>query len=272
MIALRLAAVVAALVTITLNAHHGFKASQVFEYAVLFAALNAALDVAKCSCLAGMHQAWRLSRYPAALLLFLLFWPLFLNSLWCGLSEVAISRAGEIEQHVAASQIRARAEVDYQRLIGEMATMKASPTFAASAACALPKSQTAREYCSKLAALQTSIAGISAELDRTHIKDPEPQLTLVAQLTGWELPQLQLGVALWPVLLAELVGSVGFYLGAGGTPGRIGRNKWALWLSLPPKHAPAAKNDPEPRVGGLETPLKVAVGRPMIGDSDWVIP
>lgn len=239
MIALRLAAVVAALVTIILNAHHGFKSSVIVEYAVLFATLNASFDLAKCSCLVGMGRAWQQGHRLTALLLLALFVPLFANSLWCGVSEVVTSRAADTGKTTVANEARARAEADHPRLTAELATMQASPTFAASAGCALPKSQTARDYCAKVEATKTALAIADQQLTAITPTDPEPQFTLAASLTGWSLPSLKLTQALSLVVLAELVGSVGFYLSSQINSKASGKAAGRRWFA---QHAKPAKN------------------------------
>jgi len=210
---LTLAAGVAAIVTIALNAHHGFRSSPVLHYAVLFATLNAALDIAKCSCLVGMGKAWAAGRPLSSVALFVLFIPLFINSLWCGVSEITISRGGTATQHVADTQTRARAEAEHARLAAELATMQANATFTATAACALPKSSQAKAFCTRIDDTKAALTRIEAQLAAPAPTDPQPHLSLVQKLTGLGLPTLQFADALKLVVLAEIVGSIGFYLG-----------------------------------------------------------
>lgn len=212
MITLRLAALVAALVTITLNAHNGFKSTTIFEYAVLFAVLFAALDIAKCSCLVGMRLAWQGSQPFATLLLFLLFWPLLINSLWCGLSEVTISRAKGADLSQAQNDARARTRADQERVSRELAAMEANQTFSQSAGCALPKGRDARTFCTTYKTTKSALSAANRQLTSITPTNPYPQLTLLAELTGYDMASIAFSAALWPVLLAELLGSVGFYL------------------------------------------------------------
>lgn len=210
---LTISASVAAIVTVMLNAHHGYQSTAVFHYAVVFATLNGALDIAKCSCLIGMGKAWNAGRPFSAIALLLLFVPLFLNSLWCGVSEVTISRTTGTTQHVVDTQTRTRTEAEHTRLTAELATMQNNPTFTATAACALPKSNQAKAFCGKVADTKAALTRINAQLSAPAVADPQPQLTLLGTLTGLGLPTLQFADALKLVVLAELVGSVGFYLG-----------------------------------------------------------
>lgn len=62
------------------------------EYAILFAVLYGTLDLAKVSILVAAVYAWRVRAYSTALLCVLLFPPLFANSVWNALSQVAITR------------------------------------------------------------------------------------------------------------------------------------------------------------------------------------
>jgi hypothetical protein len=212
MMILRFSAIVAACLTIILNASYGFNATPIFAYAVLFAVLNATLDLAKCSCLVGMSRAWHNGRRIAAVLLFLLFWPLLANSLWCGLSEIAIVRAegkaGRDRDNAKAKRLIAEQE----RLTNDLRILQANPIFKDTAACALPKTKSARALCADVEATQASLKELDGKLSTTTIQDAQPQLTWLAEMTGWPLPHVQFGLALWPVFLAELVGSLGFYL------------------------------------------------------------
>lgn len=276
MIALRLAAIVAALVTITLNAHHGYKSSVVVEYAVLFATLNATLDLAKCSCLVGMGKAWQQRRPITALLLLALFLPLFANSLWCGVAEVVTSRAADTGHTVVANQTRARAEADHTRLTAELATMQASPTFTASAGCALPKSQTARDYCAKVDATKAALTRTSQPLTAITPTDPEPQFSLTAALTGWSLASLKLTQALSLVVLAELVGSVGFYLSSRINSKGVGKPVERRWFSRRAKPAKSAETTPTASPEALAITLNGVTpainAKPAAPQLTWTIP
>ena len=214
MIVLRLAAFVAALVTITLNAHHGFISAKTLEYAILFAVLYGTLDVAKVSVLVAAVYAWRVRAYVTALLCLLLFPPLFLNSVWNALSQVAITRdAGKADQ-VAAAQTRTRTEAEHARLTAELAVLQESPTFKATAACTQPKTRDARATCQRVQATTDALALISRELSDTTPTDPQPHITLLASVLGIGPAPIQFTAALVPVLLAEIVGSLGFTIAA----------------------------------------------------------
>lgn len=212
MIILRLAALVAACLTIILNATYGFNSTPVFAYAVLFAVLNATLDVAKCSCLVGMSRAWHSGRRIAAVLLFLLFWPLLANSLWCGLSEMAIARSEGVAGRNRDNANAERLIAQHEQLTNQLRILQTNPLFKDTAACALPKTKSARALCEDVKATQASLRELDGKLSTTTIQDAQPQVNWLAEMTGWSLPQVQFGLALWPVFLAELVGSLGFYL------------------------------------------------------------
>ncbi len=244
MIALRLASVVAALVTITLNAAYGFKTSTVLEYAILFAALNAALDVAKCACLAGAARAWHDGQAIAAAILFILFWPLLANSLWCGLSEVAHNRAAEQHYFAADTQSRAIAAADHARASAELADLEKSAPYKSSTACVLPKTQRERTLCAQHAEVAKRLGKASTILTQPQQTDPSPQLTLLATWTGFDMATLLLATALWPIALAELTGSVGFYL---TTRSDRTERRWNRFRPRkPPNSKPTPENAPNP--------------------------
>lgn len=245
MMALRIASFVAAAVTITLNAVYGFKTSTVLHYAILFATLNAALDIAKCACLVGASRAWQTGQPVAAVLLFLMFWPLLANSLWCGLSEVAFNRSAEQSQFNADDGARTRAAATHRRAAAELERLEASPLYKSSTACALPKTQRERALCTSHASAKSERAGADATLTTKPAADPAPQITLLATWTGYDLATLLLATALWPIALAELCGSIGFYLSA--SPDRTGRRWNRFWKKNDAHQPPAPKTPPKPQ-------------------------
>jgi hypothetical protein len=249
MIVFRIAAMVAALVTVTLNAAYGFKTSTVLEYAILFAALNAALDIAKCSCLVGASRAWQARQWLPATLLFLLFWPLLANSLWCGLSEVTVNRAAESTRYTTDIQSRQIATADHKRASDELTDLETSQPYRSSTACALPRTSRERTLCEKHADATMRLRQAGDTLAHQPAHDPAPQISLLASLTGFELPALLLAAAFWPVALAELCGSVGFYLTS--RRGRTGRRSDhfeetspALLVTTPETVPPAPSRQP----------------------------
>lgn len=245
MIMLRAASLVAALVTITLNATYGFKTSAVLEYAILFSALNAALDVAKCGCLAGASRAWRNRQPVGALLLFLLFWPLLANSLWCGLSEVAFNRASEQHHFETDTQARTLALAAHKRATAALADLEASPLYEDSTACALPKTNRQRTLCNKHSEITADLHAAADAIARQPANDPAPQITLLASWTGYDLSFLLLAAALWPVALAELCGSIGFYLAAQGSD-RTERPLKRFWETKRKTPPPTQQTPPKP--------------------------
>ncbi|HRD74674.1 MAG TPA: hypothetical protein PK264_01865 [Hyphomicrobiaceae bacterium] len=226
MIALRIASLIAALATIILNAHGGFTSTKVFEYAVLFAALYAALDIGKCAVLVAASRAWRQRAYLVAALCTLLFPLLFANSVWNAIQQIAITRDDTKAVRVGATQTRARTETEHARHTAELALLHASPTYAATSACALPKSKDARTFCDRVAIATTAIARLNAQLAASPPTDAEPHVTLFAAITGARPQAVQFTALLVPVLLAEVLGAVGFYIAsrinaeAPGTPAR----------------------------------------------------
>lgn len=244
MMVFRASACVAALVTITLNASYGYKTSTVFEYAVLFAALNAALDVAKCSCLVVAGQAWQRGQPMAALVLFVLFWPMLANSLWCGFSEVTFNRATETARHDVDSQARTLAATAHERAQATLTDLEASPHYKSSTACALPKTNREQTLCQKHAEALARLAAAATALTQDRALDPTPQLTLLASLTGIDTSALLLAAAFWPIALAELCGSVGFYLGS--PSGRTKRRLPAFSDQTGHDPAPPPKTAPKP--------------------------
>lgn len=276
MIALRLAAMVAALTTVTLNAHFGYTSTSVVEYAILFAVLNATLDLAKCSCLVGMNAAWQHRHVASAGLLFLVFWPLLAWSLFCGLSEVALSKGTAADRHIADTQARTRAEAEHARLTRELATMQANATFTATAACALPKSNTAREFCASVTATKAALAAAETKIAAKTTTDPQPHLTLLATVTGKRMEQVQFTVALVPVLLAELVGSVGFFLSGRAAPKAPKQPVQRRWWLRATKSPPSIDTAPAASQEALAAPSKPVVpvngATPPRPTLTWTIP
>ncbi len=211
---LRLAATVAAVVTIILNAHHGFISAMTLEYAVMLAALNAALDVAKSALLPAALTAWRQGAYLIALLSLALFPGLFCLSVWNAVSQVALSRSAASAATIGSIEIRGRDLEVRNRKASELATLEANSAFQASAACALPKTKDARALCQTVASLRQELADLDTRLTAPAPADPEPAITWLAEITAQPRATIALIVAIAPVLLAELVGSLGFVIAA----------------------------------------------------------
>ncbi len=258
---LRFAATVAAVVTIILNAHHGFISATTLEYAVMLAALNAALDVAKSALLPAALTAWRRGAYVIALVSLSLFPPLFCNSVWNAVSQVALSRTAASMATMGAIEARDRDLDVRRRKSDELATLEENPIFQASAACALPKTKDARTLCQAVADLNSELAAIDARLTSPTPPDPQPAITWLAELTAKSRATVAFIVAIAPVLLAELVGSLGFVIAAAPKPviateppkRPVGLFCWrtlGVWPRPPenPSAAPAA-----PRATGSET-------------------
>jgi hypothetical protein len=260
MIILRSAAAVAAIVTIALNAHHGYKSAATLEYAVIFGALNAALDIAKCTLIPIGMRAVRARAWVVALLAFALFPLLFANSVWNAVSQVAISRDAGKATAVASMQRRQRAETEHARLIRELAIMEANATFEATAACTRPASRAARAFCGAIDNTKAALKSAAATLASSTPADPQPQITLLSALTGQSVPFLTFVLAVVPVLLAELVGSFGFVIAAQPAPDAIERpqKRFRLaklgWRQRKPKTPlPAAPTSPGAMVWKIPT-------------------
>lgn len=256
MIALRIASLVAALVTITLNASHGFASSKVLEYAILLSALNAALDTAKCALIGAASRAWRVRAYGLAALCLLLFPLLFANSVWNAVTQIAITRDEVKAQLTSALQSRTRAEAEYKRLSDELALMKANPTFAATTACTLPKSPAARAFCSKVEDTKAALTTASTQLASTSPKNPDPLATLLSAMTGLALPTIQFNAALWPVLIAELLGSLGFYIASriAEKPLQRPAERFSWWKAVSWRVASETHSPPVPGSSGAPAP------------------
>jgi hypothetical protein len=256
--ALRWAALVAAAVTITLNASYGFKSSATLAYAVLFASLNAALDVAKCACLPVALHCWRQSRHASAILLSLLFLPLLANSLWCGLAEVSVNRAAAQTTFADDTDRRGRLTLEHQRLTAERNALATNRLFAAAASCALPRTDSQRQLCTRHDQLNQQISDLDASLTTDRPSDPAPHLAWLATWTGVSLPVLLLASAVWPIALAELCSSLGFFV-----------------TTSPPQDAPASRQQgfSEPNTTTAapppETRPKAVLGGPPMPTLRW---
>lgn len=276
---LRFAATVAAVVTIILNAHHGFVSATTLEYAVMLAALNAALDVAKSALLPAALTTWRQGRYVIAFLSVGLFSALFCNSVWNAVSQVALSRSAASAATTGAIETRGRDLEARRRTSAELAALEANPTLQASAACALPKTKDARALCQNVASLKSQLADLDTRLASPAPADPEPAITWLADMSARPRTTIAFIVAIVPVLLAELVGSLGFVIAAANKPAvateppkrAVRRFRWwplGVWPrpSENPSAAPLA-----PRTTGSETG-STAPGPAAAPNISWSIP
>lgn len=255
MIVLRIAAVISIAVTMVLNAHYGYTSAASIPYAVLLATLSVALDLAKSSLLLAASKAWRMNAKGAALLLFIMFWPCLGYSLYAGVSQIAIARDESKAGKVAAVDIRARMEADYLRLTHDVTLAEASPIYTATSACTDVTRPPSKVFCAALATTKAQLATLGTTLSATTPVNPEPQLILIADVTHWSMAGLRFTVAIWPVLLAEMVGSLGFYLSSriSGKPPekRVQRASWfaGRW------RRPSPKTPPLPGSGALAAPF-----------------
>ena len=128
MIALRLAAGIAALLTITLNAYHGYASAMEPLFALLYASLYATLDIAKAAILTAAHLAWTRNRIAIAILCTLLYPPLFMNSLWNAVSQTAIMTEGRIAEAQAQRLNHTHLLTETARLESSLAAMQTSPS------------------------------------------------------------------------------------------------------------------------------------------------
>lgn len=212
--ALRFAATIAAIVTVVLNAHHGYISSTTIEYAVMLAALNAALDLGKTALIPAAVAAWRNGAYLIALISLTLFPPLFCNSVWNALSQVALTRSAAATTASHDIQSRDRDLETRRRKVAELSTLEANPSFQASAACALPKTKDARALCQTVTDVKTELDAIDTRLAKPAQADREPAITWLASITAMPHTVIALIVTSAPVLLAELLGSLGFVIAA----------------------------------------------------------
>lgn len=90
--------------------------------------------------------------------------------------------------------------------------------------------------------LTATINSSAAAITREASDDPAPQITLLASWTGFDLAVLLLATALWPIALAELTGSVGFYLSA-SLSRRTERNQKRFWQFRANKASLGVKSD-----------------------------
>lgn len=260
MIALRLAAIVAAIVTISLNAHHGFAGVDTFMFAIMFAALNASLDIAKCALIVAGVRAWRTGSRLIACLSFLLFPPLFANSVWNAVSQVSISRDAGKADLVAQAQRRHQAEDARRTLMRQLSILQENPNFTSSAACSLPRTSAARIFCDQVKRTRADLAAAEAIMTAIAPLDPAPHMTLLSAVTGHPLPVITFSLAVVPVLLAELVSSFGFLIAAVGSreaPRNASeRRSWFRRIRNPKQSKSAPEASPTP-----SAPHSVAVWR-----------
>lgn len=246
---LRLASITAATTTIILNAHAGFISAKALEYAVLFAVLYAALDIAKCSLLVAARNARLSGAYGLAIICWLFFPCLFVNSVWNAVGQVAITRDEGKADKVGAAQTRTRTDADYQRLARDLTIMQTNPTFSGTAACTLPKTKEARAFCDAVRTAQSALATTSAQLAETPPTDAQPHVTWISAMLGITVQPIQFTAALLPVLLAEVLGSIGFYISARINFKAPAKPVQRPWFRRHPKPVPPDKRPPEASPG-----------------------
>lgn len=82
----------------------------------------------------------------------------------------------------------------------------------------LAKITDARTYCAKVAPTKAQLAALAVALATTNAPDPEPHVTTLAAMLKMPVSDMRLVLAVAPVLLAELIGSLGFVIARAATP------------------------------------------------------
>ena len=127
--------------------------------------------------------------------------------------------------------------------------MQADPIFKQTAACGLTRTKTTKDFCARLDRTKTALAKADQSLNASAPDDPEPNITMFKEYFGWPVPNIRLGLAVWPVLLAELCGSLGFYLSsrtASELPVKAPRPVEPSWWRRALRYRPRWKRPPKP--------------------------
>lgn len=264
--ALWVSSLACAVTTMVLNAHYGWSTSSDPFYAGMMATVSVAFDVAKSSLLVAASVAWRRMAHFTALLCFLLFWPMLAYSIHAGVAQILRDRNAATASISLALEDRKRAEDEHRRLSTELTLMLSNPLYLQSAACTNLALRGSRESCGRIDQAKARIATLDAQLRIMRQTNPEPHVVAAAHALGWTVDMTRLALALAPILLAELCGSLGFYLAARlGTPfaGLVGN--FSSLPFAPSFHATKTQPDAVPLpsvVGGPRATWSVAPTKP----------
>lgn len=241
--------------TMFFNGSYAYGQAGAHEHQVAMVALALTIDLAKATFLPAAAHFRTQGKLLGPLLLMLLWLPALAYSTFAGYAYLTTTRANAHLDDEAQSGNRTRAQADYDRATKDLTTAKTSADWTTTAACTRPRTTPLRSFCTRVAETEkklTEASKIVGSIRPTHVN---PEITILATVSGWTVPTLAFLVALFPAVLIELIAGLGLYVlrnPADAGPARpSGRDQEALAAPTQPIQPLTPKNPPS----GLPDPL-----------------
>jgi hypothetical protein len=161
--------------------------------AYIWAVFSVALDVTKWLMLpyAAVAGTTQKSRAAAAILIWLVA---TMYSFGAAIGFAALNREHAASEHLARSELHQ-----------SLATMRTSPRWQSSAACADATTPASREFCAHYRAAEDRVT-------RLPTSEADPQSTLLARLTGLGLETVRIALAVFLATACEVVSALGLFV------------------------------------------------------------
>lgn len=217
--------------TMLMNAQFGWSLGSVDLERYTFVVASVALDLYKVFGLGFVVAAVITNKWPKAFAAFLVWAVTVCYGITAGIGFAAMTRSNSVAERTYHNQKIEAVQNDYNnkkqyldRLNEELATMKNNERYTGSASCSVPEVRMRTEtrmFCSHFGTHKEKIEKAEVDLflakeklpktDDTFIRDPDPQMTFWAQMTGMKITDL---INRWAIALAlvfEIVSSLGMY-------------------------------------------------------------
>jgi hypothetical protein len=236
-----LAVVVAGVCTTAMNWRFSYQLGTSTWDGYTWATFSVALDVAKWLMLPLAAVAWPRHR-PRAMAAFAIWLMATIYSFAAAIGFAALNRDATAAER--QSQIE---------LHDTISTMKSSPRWQSTAACADATTKASQEFCARYRATEAKL--------KTAPQEANPQAALISRLTGYPQATVNMVIAVFLATACEIISALGLYAvlppNDRSQPPRPPR----AWQ--PPKWKNASPRQPAP---GRDTPRPAAPGR------DWTRP
>ena len=244
--------------TMVFNASYAHGQAGAHEHQVAMVALALTIDLAKATFLPAAARLWSGKQRLRPILLVLLWVPALAYSTFVGYAYLTTTRTSAHVDDEARAQKRTRVQAEYDRTTSDLATAKASPDWSSTAACTRPRSNAHRAFCANVKSFEQKLDEASAMLTGIAPTHVNPELTALADVSGWALSSVSLWVSLFPAVLIELVAGLGLYaLRQSADPTREERAPErataAFSASPPPPQPTPLENAPEGRLDASGT-------------------
>ena len=186
-----LAIVIASMCTTAMNWRFSYQLGTNEWDSYTWAIFSVALDVTKwvmlpCAALAWTHHKLRALAAIAIWLVATIY------SFSAAIGFAALNR--DITTSARSQQVELQKTIE---------TMKQSPRWHSSAACADATSAQSKQFCATYRATEMLL--------KTQSKEPDPQSALFAKLTGFEMHRVQMALSLFLAIACEIISALGFF-------------------------------------------------------------